>query len=67
MNKRKFLKTMAAAGVAVGISPLALAEEYSAEKHILNTLKRMPIGGTITVIKLSETDWRLIGDIPDIK
>lgn len=66
MNKREFLKKMSAAGVATSIPITALADTpYPTEKLILNTLKNMKVGDSITVIKISEENWRLIGNLPD--
>lgn len=61
MNRRNFL--LACAGLAA--TPALASIPYPKEKLILTTLKNMKIGESITVTKISDTEWRLTGDISE--
>ena len=59
MNRRKFL--LACAGLAA--TPALAEMPYPKERLILTTMKNMKVGESITVTKISETEWRIYGDI----
>lgn len=59
MNRRNFL--LACAGLTA--TPVLASMPYPKENLILATMKEMPIGGSITITKISESDWRIYGDI----
>jgi hypothetical protein len=60
MNKREFLKRMAAAGVVATI-PIVASADNSVEHLLVDQIKKYPIGATIQIIKTADNQYIIYG------